>query len=85
MRGTNRWQSLRERSGLSQPWAACTVHRALKVDAVIQLEEMPELVRAGVDTFKIEGRLKGPEYVFTATRAYREAVDVAWSALLAAR
>lgn len=33
---------------------------------------------AGVKSFKIEGRLKGPEYVAITTRAYRLAVDEAW-------
>jgi hypothetical protein len=34
-----------------------------------------------VKSFKIEGRLKGPEYVAITTRAYRLAVDAAWQAL----
>jgi putative protease len=36
---------------------------------------VPELIAAGVSSFKIEGRLKSPEYVAAATRLYREAVD----------
>ena len=39
---------------------------------------VPGLIRAGVSSLKIEGRLKGPEYVALATRMYREAVDKAW-------
>ena len=42
------------------------------------LERVPDMIAAGVDTFKIEGRLKGPEYVYLTTRAYRAAVDAAW-------
>jgi putative protease len=38
-------------------------------------------VVAGVKSFKIEGRLKGPEYVAITTRAYRLAVDEAWRSL----
>ena len=38
---------------------------------------VPELVRLGVSSIKIEGRLKGPEYVAAATRLYRRAVDAA--------
>ncbi|HVX97767.1 MAG TPA: peptidase U32 family protein, partial [Polyangia bacterium] len=38
---------------------------------------VPELIAAGVSSFKIEGRLKSPEYVAAATRLYREAVDAA--------
>jgi putative protease len=40
---------------------------------------VPELARAGVRSLKIEGRLKGPEYVAATTRLYREAVDGAAS------
>ena len=36
---------------------------------------VPELARAGVVSLKIEGRLKGPEYVAAVTRLYRRAVD----------
>lgn len=38
------------------------------------LEAVPELIRAGVDSFKIEGRMKKPEYVAVCVRAYREIV-----------
>jgi len=39
------------------------------------LELLPELVRAGVASLKIEGRLKSPEYVASITRIYRQALD----------
>ncbi|MEM0969316.1 MAG: U32 family peptidase [Verrucomicrobiota bacterium] len=39
--------------------------------------EIPELLRLGVRTFKIEGRLKTPEYVAGVTRVYRQALDAA--------
>jgi putative protease len=39
------------------------------------LEVLPELVRAGVASLKIEGRLKAPEYVASITRVYRRALD----------
>lgn len=39
------------------------------------LSAVPELIQAGVDSFKIEGRMKKPEYVAVCTRAYRRAVD----------
>jgi len=39
------------------------------------LEVLPELVRAGVASLKIEGRLKSPEYVANITRVYRRALD----------
>ncbi len=39
------------------------------------LELLPELVRAGVSSLKIEGRLKSPEYVANITRIYRKALE----------
>ena len=36
---------------------------------------IPDLVKAGVKSFKIEGRLKTPEYVAAVTRIYRKALD----------
>ena len=41
------------------------------------LEVLPEIVRAGVASLKIEGRLKTPEYVANITRVYRQALDAA--------
>src|SRR6478672_5012814 len=38
---------------------------------------LPELVDAGVSSFKIEGRLKTPEYVANITRQYRRALGAA--------
>lgn len=39
------------------------------------LEYLPDLIHAGVTCFKIEGRLKSPEYVATVTRIYRKYID----------
>jgi U32 family peptidase len=39
------------------------------------LEVLPDLIRAGVASLKIEGRLKSPEYVANITKVYREALD----------
>ena len=36
---------------------------------------IPELLRAGIASFKIEGRLKSPEYVANITKQYRRAID----------
>lgn len=41
------------------------------------IDQIPELIRLGVTSFKIEGRLKTPEYVSAVTRAYRKAIDAA--------
>jgi U32 family peptidase len=38
---------------------------------------VPRLVELGVRSLKIEGRLKGPEYVAAATRLYQKAIDAA--------
>lgn len=44
---------------------------------------VPELIAAGVTNFKIEGRLKTPEYVANITRHYRRALDAAAAGLSA--
>ncbi|MEI9954439.1 MAG: DUF3656 domain-containing protein [Pseudomonadota bacterium] len=72
---------------------ACRLPYELVVDGVVQdlgerayllspqdLEAsaaVPRLIELGVRSFKIEGRLKGPEYVAASTRLYRQAVDLA--------
>ena len=44
---------------------------------LMAVEQIPALIDAGVACFKIEGRLKGPEYVAATTAAYRSAIDAA--------
>lgn len=39
------------------------------------IEYIPELIAAGIDSFKVEGRMKTVLYVATVTRAYRKAID----------
>lgn len=41
------------------------------------IDRIPELRDAGVYSYKLEGRMKRPEYVGVITRAYREALDAA--------
>ena len=41
------------------------------------VQEIPELIRLGVTGFKIEGRLKSPEYVAATCQVYRKAIDAA--------
>ena len=41
------------------------------------LQEVSELLKSGVNCFKIEGRLKSPEYVATTARSYRQAIAAA--------
>lgn len=43
------------------------------------LEYLPKLIEAGVMCFKIEGRMKSPEYVATVTKIYRKYIDLALS------
>jgi putative protease len=45
------------------------------------LEVLPDLIRSGVASLKIEGRLKSPEYVASITRVYRTALDKVMSDL----
>ncbi|MDE7311035.1 MAG: U32 family peptidase [Eubacterium sp.] len=39
------------------------------------VEHIPDLIRAGIDSFKIEGRMKTALYIATAARTYRRAID----------
>jgi putative protease len=39
------------------------------------IHHLPDLIRAGVTSLKIEGRMKRPEYVATVVRQYRQAID----------
>ena len=39
------------------------------------LSYLPELIESGVDSFKIEGRMKRKEYVYLMTKIYRTAID----------
>jgi len=70
---------------------ACRLPYELVVDGVLQdlgdrryllspqdlaaVREIPELMRLGVSGFKIEGRLKSPEYVAATCQVYRKAID----------
>ena len=58
-----RMRDLGERRYLFSPQDLCT------------LDRIPQMLAAGVHSFKVEGRLKSPEYVAATTRAYRRAVD----------
>lgn len=39
------------------------------------IEHIPQLIQAGIDSFKIEGRMKTALYVATVARTYRRAID----------
>lgn len=70
---------------------ACRMPYEIVVDGIVQdlgehryllspqdlaaVDLIPDLIKAGVVSFKIEGRLKTPEYVAAVTRVYRKAID----------
>lgn len=70
---------------------ACRLPYELVVDGVVKdlgdrryllspqdlaaVREIPDLIKLGVRSFKIEGRLKSPEYVAAITQVYRKAID----------
>ncbi len=39
------------------------------------IEQIPELMEAGIDSFKVEGRMKSPLYVASVGSVYRQAID----------
>lgn len=57
----------------------------LSLKDLCTLPLLPRLLDAGIDSFKIEGRMKSPEYVAGVTAAYRKYIDLykenpkAWS------
>lgn len=48
----------------------------LSLKDMCTIEMIPDLVEAGIDSFKIEGRMKQPEYVYTVVSMYRKYVDL---------
>ncbi|MBS4215555.1 MULTISPECIES: peptidase U32 family protein [Neobacillus] len=40
------------------------------------IDELQDMLEAGVDSFKIDGILKSPEYILAVTKLYREAIDL---------
>lgn len=49
----------------------------LSTKDLMLIDKIPQMRDAGVYSFKLEGRMKRPEYVGVITRAYREAIDAA--------
>lgn len=48
----------------------------LSLKDMCTIELIPELIQAGITSFKIEGRMKRPEYVAGVTRMYRKYIDL---------
>lgn len=47
----------------------------LNAKDLCMIEFIPELIKAGINSFKIEGRRRDPKYIEVTSRCYREAVD----------
>lgn len=50
-------------------------HHALSLKDLCAVKHIPALIEAGVSSFKIEGRMKRPEYVAASVHAYRQALS----------
>lgn len=48
----------------------------LSLKDLCTIDDIPELVDAGIDSFKIEGRMKQPEYVYTAVKIYKKYTEL---------
>ena len=48
----------------------------LSSNDICMIEHVPEMIGAGINSFKIEGRIKGAYYAAVTTKVYREAVDL---------
>ena len=51
----------------------------LSLKDMCTIEQLPKLLEAGIDSFKIEGRMKKPEYVAGVTAIYRKYIDMYYS------
>lgn len=51
----------------------------LSLKDICTIEFIPQLIEAGINSFKIEGRMKSQEYVATVTSIYRKYIDLAMS------
>lgn len=59
------------------PYQASGEHgHLLSMKDICTLDLIPDLIEAGIDSFKIEGRMKQPEYVAGVTSIYRKYVDM---------
>lgn len=50
----------------------------LSLKDLCTIQILPELILAGMDSFKIEGRMKSPEYVAVVTAIYRKYIDLCY-------
>lgn len=54
----------------------CKEGYPLSLKDMCTLEYIPQLIQAGIDSFKIEGRMKKPEYAAGVTAIYRKYIDL---------
>ena len=47
----------------------------LSTKDLFSLDHIKELIEIGIDSLKIEGRMKSPEYIFLVTSLYRKAIN----------
>ena len=57
------------------PYRAKTGEYPLSLRDLSLAKQVPELARLGVASFKIEGRMKAPEYVYEVARTFRRLID----------
>ncbi|UHA74296.1 peptidase U32 family protein [Paenibacillus sp. 481] len=50
-------------------------HFAMSAKDLCMIDHLPELIEVGVDSFKVEGRMKSIHYVATVINVYRQAID----------
>lgn len=65
--------ALRDAAG--KPVAAAPGEHLLSTRDLCAVELLPQMIAAGISSFKLEGRMKRPEYVATVVRVYRRALD----------
>ena len=70
------------------PWSILSSHKHIDKQGYLLsprdlcgLEFIPELIKSGITSLKIEGRMKSPEYVATVTKIYRKYIDLAYDNL----
>ncbi len=56
--------------------AKCGECFPLSLKDLCAIEHIPQLIEAGIDSFKIEGRMKKPEYAAGVTAVYRHYIDM---------
>lgn len=60
---------------VTTPYGTSDICYPLSLKDMCTIERIPELIEAGIDSFKIEGRMKKPEYAAGVTAIYRKYID----------